>query len=116
MRLLVVVAGSALALAACGSASSDGAAGTLPPVAPTSSEPTEPTEPTTTTEPDDDWPTNPPPVVFEPDGGPIEREPFTVCWSEPRPADPDQEYEAYCADGTPDDVRRNPAAQAARPE
>ncbi len=90
-------------LAACGSASSDGAAGTLPPVAPTSSEPTEPTAPTATTEPDDDWPTNPPPVVFEPDGGPIEREPFTVCWSEPRPADPDEEYEAYCADGTPEE-------------
>jgi hypothetical protein len=89
----VVLAASLLA-GACGDASTDDAAATVPGV------------PTTVPDiaPDAEaWPTSPPPVVFEPAGGPVTRAPFTVCWSEPVPDDPNEEYESYCADGMPED-------------
>lgn len=107
MRMFTAAVVVALTLTACGDA------GTEPLAAPPPDVSTDPTTtsipPSTTTAPpadgqlDDDWPAQPPAVVFESATGPIERPPFTVCWSQRPPDDPEEEYESWCADGAPDD-------------
>lgn len=126
MQMRALVVGSALVLAACGGSADDGpTAQSVPETAPPTTPSTTPstttpstttpratTPPTTTTTTTvspptteavpDDWPKVPPPVVFRTPDGPLARSPFTVCWTEPRSADPTEEYQSYCADGVPE--------------
>ena len=105
MKLVLLACATILAAGACGD--SDGSVGGNAGVTASTSEPAgstvvgagEGTIPTTSPT-SSVWPATPPPVVFEP--GTVKRNPFTVCWSEPEPVDPNEEYESYCADGAPE--------------
>lgn len=92
----------ALTLAACGA--SDDADPVASPSSPTVAAPTttEAPAPTTPTSELGNWPTEPPPVVFESNGELVEVDAFTVCWTEPPVDDPDEETESWCADGMPE--------------
>ena len=94
MKSLIVSAALALTVAACG--------GSDDPLDAVDDGGTASTTTTPITVPIEDWPDDPPPVVFQSADGPIERAPFTGCWSEPIPDDPDEEFESYCADGVPE--------------
>lgn len=91
----------ALTLAACG-ASDDAEPIATDPTIPTPVSTVAPSTTRAPEEPADDWPTDPPPVSFESATGAVEVDAFTVCWSEPEPEDPSEEYESWCADGAPE--------------
>ena len=55
----------------------------------------------TPAEPTDDHPAEPPAVTFASVDGPIDRRPFTTCWS--APSDDAGETVSFCADGVPED-------------
>lgn len=108
MKLVALAVVTALGAGACGD--DDGSVGGNAGITASTSEPADAsvvpprssgheTGPTTSP-PTSHWPVAPPPVVFGPDA--VRRTPFTVCWSEPQPADPNEEYESYCADGAPE--------------